>query len=50
MKNQVGTADGIDNIHEEVNVVKEYKVVFDKWLMLIDSGIANQLILDAENS
>lgn len=39
-----------DNIREEVNIVKEYKVAFDEGLMLINSGIAEQLILDAENS
>ena len=39
-----------DNISEEVNVVKEYKVAFDEGLALISSGAAEQAILDAENS
>lgn len=39
-----------DNIAEEVNVVKEYKVAFDEGLALISSGAAEQAILDAENS
>ncbi len=39
-----------DNIAEEVNMVKEYKTAFDEGLALISSGIAEQLILDAENS
>ncbi len=39
-----------DNIVGEVNIVKEYKVAFDEGLMLIDSGIAEQAMIDAENS
>ena len=39
-----------DNIAEEVNMVKEYKTAFDEGLALISSGIAEQLMLDAENS
>lgn len=39
-----------DNIAEEVNIVKEYKVAFDEGLALISSGAAEQAILDAENS
>ena len=39
-----------DNINEEVNIVKEYKVAFDEGLALISSGAAEQAILDAENS
>ena len=39
-----------DNIAEEVNMVKEYKTAFDEGLALISSGIAEQAILDAENS
>ncbi|WP_292609880.1 hypothetical protein [Methanobrevibacter sp. UBA188] len=38
-----------DNIREEVNIVKEYKVAFDEGLALISSGAAEQAILDAEN-
>lgn len=38
-----------DNIAEEVNIVKEYKVAFDEGLALISSGAAEQAILDAEN-
>ena len=39
-----------DNIREEVNIMKEYKVAFDEGLALISSGAAEQAILDAENS
>ncbi|WP_346661707.1 hypothetical protein [uncultured Methanobrevibacter sp.] len=39
-----------DNIAEEVNIVKEYKVAFDEGLALISSGAAEQAILDAENN
>lgn len=39
-----------DNISEEVNIVKEYKVAFDEGLALISSGAAEQAIIDAENS
>ena len=39
-----------DNIREEVNIVKEYKLAFDEGLALISSGAAEQAILDAENN
>ena len=39
-----------DNIREEVNIVKEYKVAFDEGLALISSGAAEQAIIDAENN
>ena len=39
-----------DNIAEEVNIVKEYKVAFDEGLALISCGAAEQAILDVENS
>ena len=39
-----------DNIREEVNIVKEYKVAFDEGLALISSGAAERALIDAENS
>ncbi|WP_405309131.1 hypothetical protein [Methanobrevibacter sp.] len=39
-----------DNIAEEVNIVKEYKVAFDDGLALISSGAVEQAIIDAENN
>lgn len=39
-----------DNIAEEVNVVKEYKVAFDEGLALISSGAAEQALIDVENN
>ena len=38
-----------DNIHEELNIVNEYKVAFDEGLALIYGGVVEQAILDAEN-
>ena len=39
-----------DNIAEEVNIVKEYKVAFDEGLALISCGAAEHAMIDAENS
>ena len=38
-----------DNIAEEVNIVKEYKVAFDEGLALINNGVAEQVIIGIEN-
>ena len=40
----------VDNIHEELNIVYEYKAAFDTALLLIANGDAEQAIIDAENS
>ncbi|WP_296878247.1 hypothetical protein [uncultured Methanobrevibacter sp.] len=39
-----------DNISEEANIVKEYKVAFDEGLTLISSGVAEKVMIDMENS
>ena len=39
-----------DNIVEEANIVKEYKVAFDEGLILISSGAADQVMINMENS
>ena len=42
--------DESDNIVEEANIVKEYKVAFDEGLTLISSGVAEKVMIDMENS
>lgn len=39
-----------NNIAEEVNIISEYKVAFDEALVLISSGQAEELMVDAENN
>jgi hypothetical protein len=39
-----------DNIAEEVNIVQEYKAGFDEALDMIYSGVAEQLLINEENS
>lgn len=38
-----------DYIHDELNIIKEYKTGFDEALTLIYDGTARELLIDEEN-